>query len=375
MSKIPQKYLGLLVVIILFSVVLLGKFYYPNFSVNTEKKLDIAAESLMQNGDDNQIEHWIKIAGIKKILEAVHKVPRGTNFNCHTAMHKLGKLSYQVNPEDAFSVFEPYCASGFTHGVMEGYINKNGFTLSGIEKICSNIKGEFKQGECAHGVGHGLMAYEDYDLPKALNDCQNLHFSSLSLVACLDGVFMENIIASQGENLNMHPTKWVSDDPLFPCNAVEDKENMQRACYANQIIRMLELNQNNSSEVISSCNSLAENAKTGCAYSIGVHINMLVKKIETAEIIGLCEKIENRFNNCTAGALRYLIKFSGRNIEGIPYEVCKTISDTENKRKCYFNLGRYLNEAFSADETEIKNKCALLENGFKEECLKGSKVN
>jgi hypothetical protein len=42
---------------------------------------------------------------------------------------------------------------------------------------------------CYHGLGHGIMARADYDLPRALKMCDKLIFLSAQQ-SCWQGVFM-----------------------------------------------------------------------------------------------------------------------------------------------------------------------------------------
>ena len=80
--------------------------------------------------------------------------------------------------------------------------------------------------QCDHGLGHGLMLYTAYDLPKALDYCHKLN-TEFDRVSCSGGVFMENQSSSFGLR-----TKWLSKkNLLYPCNSKLVQREDKLYCY------------------------------------------------------------------------------------------------------------------------------------------------
>lgn len=65
------------------------------------------------------------------------------------------------------------------------------------------------------------MAWTSYELIDALELCDRLE-DSTNQRFCYSGDFMENIVGGLAGTMG-HYTEFVSDDPHFPCNILEEK--------------------------------------------------------------------------------------------------------------------------------------------------------
>ena len=94
---------------------------------------------------------------------------------------------------EAFKVLNSECMSGYTHGVTEAFFREHGTEniTDNLQVICNNETNNFVAHQCYHGIGHGLMAFYDYDMPQALKGCEDLPTHRES---CYSGVFMENVV-------------------------------------------------------------------------------------------------------------------------------------------------------------------------------------
>ena len=89
--------------------------------------------------------------------------------------------------------------------------------------------------QCVHGLGHGLMIYTRYDMPRSLKVCDALN-GSWDQTSCTGGVFMENLSSSYGVK-----SKWLRDDDLiYPCNTVAERHKIY--CYLMVTSRILPTN-------------------------------------------------------------------------------------------------------------------------------------
>ena len=80
--------------------------------------------------------------------------------------------------------------------------------------------------QCDHGLGHGLMLYTAYDLPRALDFCHELN-TKFDQTSCTGGVFMENMSSSFGIR-----SKWLNrKDLLYPCDGKVVRESDRLYCY------------------------------------------------------------------------------------------------------------------------------------------------
>jgi len=151
---------------------------------------------------------------------------------CHPIAHTIGAgalLKFKGDVGKAFGEGDPTCGSGYYHGLLQWKLAGVDPThVAGVARtVCStpDIRANaYDYYQCVHGLGHGLMLYTRYDLPKALNLCHDLA-TQYDTTSCTGGVFMENQQSSYGLK-----SKWLkTDDLLYPCDVVKRPDKLY--CY------------------------------------------------------------------------------------------------------------------------------------------------
>ena len=160
--------------------------------------------------------------------------------NCHRIAHLMGAAAlvrYEGRVGPAFAEGSASCWSGYYHGILERAFRdvRSGDLGAVSRKLCSDADVRstlFVAYQCVHGLGHGLMLYTSYDLPRSLAVCDRLS-TAWDQTSCTGGVFMENISSSYGIT-----SKWLrDDDPLYPCTAVAERHKLY--CYLIVTSRIL----------------------------------------------------------------------------------------------------------------------------------------
>jgi hypothetical protein len=143
-------------------------------------------------------------AGISKsmeVLDTLVNVDTDVRANAHALAHGLGISAYR-SPETlaaTFSACPPTQMSGCYHGVVQGYflaLAGQGRTIGSaeMEGLCDPHRASpFLYFQCAHGMGHGLMAVHENHLPMSLQACDAAGEEFIRQ-SCYGGVFMENIV-------------------------------------------------------------------------------------------------------------------------------------------------------------------------------------
>ena len=288
--------------------------------------------------DKNLLAKLIADNGSKAVMEKLLiDSGNGAKIDCHQQAHIIGRTSYKVFQVNAFTRSTYECHSGYIHGVMEGFLIDKGTTnLSAkITGICDKFDTSFKRFECLHGVGHGLMGYENYDLPEALTSCKRLA-DAFSQMSCYGGVFMENIIAGQGQGENYHETKWLSSDPLFPCNKVEDDIAIKTECYKMQTSRVLYLNNYDFEDAIKTCLTAEESIIGTCFRSLGRDAagHTLRNNEKMLEICSKVPKTGNYYEDCIYGAVHVIIDFWGPALKSQASDFCAKIPEQQAREYC-----------------------------------------
>ena len=159
---------------------------------------------------------------------------------CHRIAHAMGGAALVRFDDDvgkAFAEGDAVCSSGYYHGILE-----HAFAGVSDEELGQKARDlctggvlrtdPFLAFQCTHGLGHGLMIHTGYDLPLALDTCDQLG-DPVSMDACQSGTFMENFTTFYEVS-----SEWLrDDDPIYPCNDVA--EARKYACYILVTARIL----------------------------------------------------------------------------------------------------------------------------------------
>lgn len=126
---------------------------------------------------------------------------KGVIDDCHIISHEIGHANYEKyknNVGEAFISCSLGCLEGCFHGVIESYVGNSASPQTVIKKVpelCSSLgTDQEKRSICIHGVGHGMLKHNLEQLKPVADLCRTLP-STADDIACLTGVFMENMNA------------------------------------------------------------------------------------------------------------------------------------------------------------------------------------
>ena len=284
----------------------------------------------------------------------------GAQIDCHQEAHLLGRTAYALFGAKAFEEGNASCHSGFYHGAMETFLFEEGTSnlAEKINNLCNIFNTQFGKFECLHGVGHGVLAFQDYDLPLALETCRKLA-TDYDAHSCYGGIFMENIITGQGLGaVSAHETQWVSKDPQFPCNSISDDYNVQYQCYQMQTSCMHQLNNYNFPLVAQECARVRPDMISTCFKSYGRDAagHTLRNNEKIVELCSHVPRTQDYYKQCVIGALNVIVDFWGAGLSDQASGLCKLINSDE-KGTCYSILAGRLEGLYnsSSDITRICN--------------------
>ncbi|HLD71179.1 MAG TPA: hypothetical protein VI873_01015 [Candidatus Peribacteraceae bacterium] len=335
-------------------------------------KTDTPAATVSLLTDDPAMKTYLKTNGPVKTMEEMTRLSHEAGQDCHNRAHQLGRMSYEEFGSDVFKLVLPECHSGFYHGAIEAFFHKNGTDRlqENLSLICIDGLNGFFTHQCLHGIGHGLMAWSDYDLPAALEYC-NLLPNGTGQSSCRTGAFMENIVGSLDTSpeakLRGHVSKFVSDDPHYPCNIV--KEEYKNDCYFLQTDRMVTLSNGNFETVARDCEKAPERYHTSCFGSMGRTIGGRFRGNPT-EAIRNCEYAKDNQNriHCILGAGQDT--FWDKHGETLAVAYCAVVPENEGKRQCYDTIINRSLEVLKPDDQRAF--CELLPEEYKSGCLSTS---
>lgn len=312
---------------------------------------------------DEELYSYVKKFGFEKTISQL--VNLSAKFgDCHNTAHKAGRFAFEIYGNNVFAEPAAPCHSGGYHGATEAYFAKNGTdNLSEkLKTICASAQNPFFSHQCVHGIGHGLMAWMDYEIHDALKGCDLLNTMQAS---CHSGVFMENIVGGLSPESG-HSTKYLNDNPHFPCTEVAEK--YKGACYFYQTSRMVQLLDGDFAKIAKECNSIADSYKSACFGSLGRDISGATR-FHSKDSIAYCSNAprgELR-NQCLIGAVQdYFWTPDGASSA---IEFCKTLTDSLEKDACYNTIFDRATQVLNS-KPDFVNFCQKAEKKYQDACSK-----
>lgn len=307
----------------------------------------------------------------------------------HTLAHGLGRFvvaQRQGDPAvyaDCLEIFQAGC----NHGVMEAYFSSpraasaDAVAPSSLDKLCGTVTRagapRLVKLECAHGMGHGLVARYHGDLRSALGACDHLTTSDARR-ECHDGVFMENAVRGTAS-----PDVRVGDEavqarvsahrhevaPLvkrgdlaYPCSTIDDR--YRAACWTYQPIIIAVAARGNTEILVRTCDSAPREFVDECYRGVGKQGSGWWEDQE--RVTQLCERLPTaRQGACIAGAVESYLDEMWTVDRAMSF--CG-LTSASAKSGCYEVIGARL-ALMRADPTVVERECARSEPAYITACV------
>ena len=291
---------------------------------NQEKRLK-AARKLVERVD------------VEKALEILENSTLPHTGEGHLVVHQIGFYAFQKYGSDSILRCKDYFLYACYHGAIIEAASKEGF--EGITEMTDKCKASpVRYFQCVHAAGHSILAIWNYDLPKALESCDNLYDKETqfpeAVSSCHNGAFMENLFGVHDWGKGKQPVRdWLSDDPYFPCNYFGDK--YQKGCWLNQAARIYQMNNGDVSKTAEICQGTGNDQYTAwCMDNLARQIHPLTNG-DPSKAFELCKQEgTDWYNNCLVVNAGSFYSVGGR---GEAIFICKQV-EPAIKQECYQNL-------------------------------------
>jgi plastocyanin len=190
-----------------------------------------------RNLDYGEMRTVVRELAKKDPSEAIKYLEKATIQNgemvvtTHEFAHIIGREIYKQKGFEGIKT----CSKAFTYGCYHGVTEQMLLTLGkeslpSIEKECLKLypptENQKREGtDCIHGLGHGLLLWNNLDIDATLRYCDTLSASLRS--SCWDGVFMEFSTSDM--------PSFVSEDPWKLCRELSDAHQEKCASYIVQM--------------------------------------------------------------------------------------------------------------------------------------------
>lgn len=300
-------------------------------------------------------------------------------IDLHYLAHQIGEETAKAFDKDSTAFLacpmDDY-NGGCAHGYFEYQTAKNSSIQQSALQICDNLSRKeysFKQiYYCYHGIGHGILMSNNYDLYKSLKICDRIR-SKAYIGGCWQGVFMESVMAhARGENNGRY---YSTKDLFSPCTKLEKKYLIE--CYENQNDYLLnEIYHNSLTQAAKACLK-AGKYKGICALGLGtyttypawVYQQTGAKTVDSqvSEAIKMCDSFPSELiQSCMQGAVYNAMNDDWPNIK----RAVKLCNETDKwpKKSCYRTVGKY-SKTLSPKNGNIDFACNQVPSLYKKYCL------
>lgn len=246
-------------------------------------------------------------------LKAEYETDGFVKAECHQLTHIIGRTAYKQfgGLDKAYEQGDSFCWSGFYHGAIEQAITEigpEGITAN-APSVCESFAKKrmysFDHFNCVHGLGHGLMAVGQYNLPDSLKLCDVMG-NNWEQASCYGGVFMENVmVASRAGGVGGY---FKDSEPLYPCTFVDTAYKEQ--CYLMQTSNVLQKNGYDFAKTFAECAKADAAFVSTCYRSLGRDASgsTVSDKERTLEICRLAPDNDG-LHNCMLGAVRDFVSY------------------------------------------------------------------
>ena len=341
--------------------------------------------------DEKCIEKYlIKVTddyGPQASLGVLARLQHEQKVNMSVNDHQMAHLVGRDTAKDYGSNFKAFdlCPTSFNYGCSHGFFEyvlaRTPNARKAATTICESLNPKtnllIAGFTCYHGVGHGVMMAEAYDVHRSLKTCNTMP-DAQAKDGCWQGVFMENVNAGmQGRAL---PGYFTRRDPLSPCDKVAAQ--YRHECYINHAGWLMSVAKNDIGKASRYCVK-AEPAryKSSCWQSIGLMVTNPVWQATlsqghtagspAAAAAALCQRFPQRGRrDCVVAGVDNLANFDQLQVTR-EHAFCKEVK-SDLQQDCYSRIGLDLN-ARTHEEAVIRKGCGALGDRAKY-CLAGAGI-
>jgi hypothetical protein len=321
--------------------------------------------------------------GVLERLQQEGKVDRAVND--HDMAHSVGRETakdYGSNFK-AFDLCPVSFNYGCSHGFFEYVLARTDTPKEAATTICESRSSKdtflIAGFTCYHGVGHGIMMAQAYNVQGSLKACNTLPTDNAQ-DGCWQGVFMENVNAGMsGRSL---PGVFKRSDPLAPCNKVGDR--YKHECYINHSGWLMSVAGNDLRKGSRYCLEAKGKYLSSCFQSIGLMVTNPVwqsslgpelvkaRRPESEIAAALCARFpEQGRKDCVIAGVDNLANFDRLDTKR-SRAFCEAVPGSLGTT-CYRQVGVNLSNR-TADEQMIRQSCSGL--GSKQRlCLAGAGIS
>lgn len=387
--------------IVTFAIIITALFIEQKNLFTSQTELSYLTQNTMSF---SQLSVFFKNLAQKKgagyAFDILGKAKLPPNIDLHLLGHIVGDELYKQQGLNGIKLCTNEFRNACSHSIVVGLFNQKGETaLNDIANICREApggKGAYTM--CFHGLGHGILAYTEYDLPKTVDICKKTatpQYQNREYIECVGGSIME-IVGGGFHNrelfLKQQKKYLLKADPLTPCSSQFIAKEVQPICYTYltpQLFKTAGANIARPDEkyyqkAFSFCDRLLESEKenrSACFAGFGKEFVVLAKDRdirkeslakfkdrELLKIIDWCGLSLDRdgVRQCLLSAVNSLY-WGGENDFRVAIRFCSLIENETDKDTCFNNLFSAF-DYYNTDKNQAASFCSSLPTDYQKTC-------
>lgn len=312
----------------------------------------------------------VERVGVEEAMEILEHSPLPHTGEGHLVVHQIGFYAYQKYGVESILKCKDYFLYACYHGAIIEAASSEGFeAIKKMTDVCKTSPVRYFQ--CVHAAGHSINAIWNYDLPKALETCDELYENETqfpeALSSCHNGAFMENLFGVHDWGTGKELVReWLKDDdPYFPCNAFGEK--YQRGCWLNQAARIYQMHGGSVEKTAQLCQEVGNDQyEEWCMDNLARQIHPLTNG-DPAKSFELCQQEGTKwYDNCLVVNAGSFYSVGGRDQAIF---ICQNVP-SPLKGECY---QRVISQIISdpIDKSQKQILCQKVEMPFQTNCFSG----
>lgn len=317
------------------------------------------------------------------MLQTNQKISKG--IDDHQLAHEFGRQtakSYGYSAQSFLLCPMSLYNGGCQHGFFETALGQTQSTQEAVDLVCGSLNNTFSSKfrfYCYHGVGHGVMMAQAYNLHASLSICDSLEDSS-GQQGCWQGVFMENV--NGGLKDQARDGVFSDTDTLAPCNKMDGK--YQHECFINHSAWLMKASANNITKAAKICLDAPQSQISTCSQSLGLLTTnpswqqSIVGASDQPDQVKIALELCYQFpkdsqKDCFIGAVDNIANNDEIvNLEKRALKFCRQVQGW-TKNQCYKQIGINITRQI-VSPGEKEELCVKIEEVYQPDCRQGAQI-
>ena len=222
-------------------------------------------------------------------FDVLKLAPLPPNIDVHLLGHVIGDILYSQEGVEGITLCTQDFRNACSHTIVVGTLLEKGPAAFGeIADTCKRApggKGAYTM--CFHGLGHGVLAYNGYEFPKAVEMCGTYIEGRRESSECVGGAMMEMVTGVHDVEQWKEMTKvyFKDSDPLYPCSGDFVPEHYKPMCFTYLTPHLFKVtgasearpNADDFDKAFDMCEPLKGDSRKACFSGIGKEFPTLVQ--------------------------------------------------------------------------------------------------